>query len=382
MNYKVNTVIIGGGPAGTACGNYLQAKGISSMIIEKKSFPREKLCAGIITNKTYRQITRLWELKHKGEPLPEDIFCSATPNVRLYSGNDLLVRTHASEPFRFVKRMVFDNFLAELYTSSGGKLLENCCCKEIDTKNRRLTLNSGDTVTYRHLVAADGALSPTRKMLGAEKPVLAFCLETRIPKPANVKEVPVSIFFGAIECGYVWIFPSGDQICIGLGCAYQEGKDYRAMFADFLRKRHINAPESEWKGAFVPYGECTDQSGLPSDAVLIGDAGGFVDPINGEGLYFALSTGIEAARAVIRSMRKGTGFRPEFIKATDKYARTIRQTTRIQKLVLSGKFWKIVKNRIRNKRGLTGYYLDHLVHEYDYTFPKIWKMIIDYKLQK
>ena len=61
MHYKVGTVIIGGGPSGTACGYYLQAKGIPNIIIEKKTYPRDKLCAGLVTTKTYRMIGKIWD---------------------------------------------------------------------------------------------------------------------------------------------------------------------------------------------------------------------------------------------------------------------------------------------------------------------------------
>ena len=354
MNYKVNTVIIGGGPSGTACGNYLQAKGISNIIIEKRTFPREKLCAGLVTTKTYRMIGKIWDLQHPGEALPEDLFCSETHDVRFYCANKLLIHARTSDPFRFVHRSHFDHFLAMLYTESGGTLLQNSYCKDYDFQTNTLKLQNGDTVTYQHLIAADGAFSRTRKALGIHRPILGFCIETRIPNRKHSKYAPVRAYFGTIENGYVWIFPSGNELCVGLGSVYKKGVDYCAMFERFLKMNHIHAPRNTWKGAFVPYGECINQRDNPPDVVLIGDAGGFVDPFNGEGLYFALCTGNLAAQSIIRCEKNSTTLCSEFVKATSRYAKTIHQARIMQKPMLSRKFWSLTKNIFRNQSKYAG----------------------------
>ncbi len=382
MNYQTDTVIIGGGPSGAACGIALQSKGISSIIIEKRAYPREKLCAGLITKKTYRQICRLWHLQHPGKALPHDLFCSETDCALFYYQDERLIKAHASEPFHFVNRSHFDQFLAEMYQNSGGMLLENNSCTEIDLSGHRLTLRSGDTVTFRHLAAADGAVSNTRTVLGIAKPELAFCLETRIPKPAHIREIPVHVYYGDIENGYAWIFPSGDQICIGIISIYEPNTDYLAVFQRFLNAHHISAPKSQWKGAFVPYGEFVNQKQNHPDVVLIGDAGGFVDPIFGEGLYHALSTGIAAAKSVIRCEKRGTVLRDEFLRQTAAFTKTIQEGRRLQKLLFSEKLWKLCRRRVKNKNRFAGFFMDHLVTEYHYTYRQIWKLMLDYKRQK
>ena len=58
MNYDVEVAVIGAGPAGSACGITLQKAGITNILIDKSRFPRNKTCGGLLTEKTYRVLTK------------------------------------------------------------------------------------------------------------------------------------------------------------------------------------------------------------------------------------------------------------------------------------------------------------------------------------
>lgn len=379
MDHSVNTLIIGGGPAGAACGIALQKRGIETLIVEKRAFPRDKLCGGLVTAKTYGMIKTLWDMQRPGEELPEDLFCSESSRVELWYGEENLTGSRISTPFRFVKRAEFDGFLADLYRQAGGRLLETCTCTAMDPAGHTLTLSNGDRVAFRHLVAADGALSTARKQLGYQNPRLGFCLETRVPLPEGASFPPVRVCFGVIPKGYGWVFPSGDRLCVGLGGVYGKGIDYPAALEGFLRQNRLPVQKGSFKGAFVPYGGCVDQKRGHPDAVLIGDAGGFVDPIYGEGLYFALATGLAAAAAAEKSGQTGRAFNRVFIEETAGYAGIIRQGERLQRLLFSKGVMRVFKNRIRRKDAFLGYYCDNMVSEYRYSYGEILKMVRAYK---
>ena len=107
MNYDVNTVIIGGGPAGVSCGISLKHNGISCVIIEKNVFPREKLCGGLITEKTYKLIDELFHMGFPKEELPGSVFCDISTVVELHYSDKRLTSSYVKRPFRFVYILLY-----------------------------------------------------------------------------------------------------------------------------------------------------------------------------------------------------------------------------------------------------------------------------------
>ncbi|MBE6529156.1 MAG: geranylgeranyl reductase family protein [Ruminococcaceae bacterium] len=372
--HTVDTVIIGGGPAGICCAIGLQKRGITTLVIEKKSFPREKTCGGMVTGKTVDRLVELLDLSDDGDL--ESVFCDQSKVVALFSGTDCLTESTVSKPFRFVKRTIFDSFLVEQYRKKGGNMLENTCCKRIDLQQHKLSLSNGDSVAFCHLVGADGALSETRKLLGYRAPKLGFCVETHIPK----KQLPdcreTRIAFGAVPKGYAWIFPSGDDFCVGLGGVYQKKIPYNRLLDQFLSSLGVHPQTCRKKGAFVPYGKPVNQAHGSGDVILIGDAGGFVDPIYGEGLYFAVASGMEAANAISESSEN---IRFVFCKRTEALRKTIVQGNRLQKFFFKPTVQKLFRKIVRGKNGFVGFYCDNQIAQYNYSYARLWKLYRDYK---
>ena len=374
MDHIVDTAIIGAGPAGTACGIRLLEGGVSCLIVEKRSFPRDKVCGGLVTEKTHGLLCSL--LAPDGDLSP-DLFCDTSDRAELWYKNERLAAARVSKPFRLVRRVRLDAKLAERYRELGGTLLENSECAAIDAASRRLTLKNGDTVSFRHLVAADGALSVTRKALGFETPSLGFCAETHVKKPAGRENGAVQIHFGIVKKGYAWVFPSGDDLCVGLGGCYEKGVRYDALLREYLALNGLEA-DRPTKGAFVPYGDLVEQRGGADFAALVGDAGGFVDPLTGEGLYFALSTGIAAADAVIRSAA-GAGFKTEFLRSVAPFGKIVTQGKRTQSVFFSSVEKSAFRKKFAGKDAFVAYYCDNQLSEYNYPYAKIWEIGLDYK---
>ncbi|MBQ7715621.1 MAG: geranylgeranyl reductase family protein [Clostridia bacterium] len=377
MNYVVDTVIIGAGPSGISCAITLQKNNASNLVVEKKSFPRDKTCGGLVTNKTVKLLKTCLDLTEE-HGLP-DVFCDSENSVELYYNEKMLTRSRVSKEFRFVKRSVFDSCLARRYKELGGRLLENCSFTAIDMKNRRLTLTTGDTVDFKRLVAADGALSSTRKALGLKECKPGFCVETHIPKTKLPYKCGVRIYFGLVKAGYAWVFPSGNEYCIGLGGVFRKDIRYDESLKRFLESLGIAQDECSFKGAFVPYGRALKQKNGPDDAVFIGDAGGFVDPICGEGLYFAIASGVEAANSVLSGKER---FSREFARRTSPYVKIIDQGARIQKIFFRDTIMKRFIKRIAGKNEFVSFYCDNRVSEYNCSFAEITKKYRDYKKSK
>ena len=372
MIHYIDTVIIGGGPSGLSCALILQKNNISNIVIEKREFPREKTCGGLITNKTFKLISQ--NLGLADIEISSEIICDLSNIVELYYKNKLLTTSVISDKLRFVKRATFVNYLATKYKEIGGKLLENCSYTVLDLENHKIELTSGEIIEFEHIVVADGALSKTRKNLGYKTPELGFCVETFIPKSKLQNTEHVKIYFGIVEKGYAWIFPSGNEICIGLGGVYKKGVNYKAVLEEFLVSLGVNQNDYKIKGAFVPYGKPVNQKhGMSDDVILVGDAAGFVDPIHGEGLYFAIKSGIAAANAIINGKSK-----QEYLKQILPILKTIKQGDKLQNLFFQKSILQLFQKIIIGKDLLVAFYCDNQVSEYNYSYLNLWKFFWDY----
>ena len=372
MEHNVDTVIIGGGPSGAACALTLQKRGVSNLILEQRSFPRAKTCGGMMTEKTYRLLTKL---------LPEaelsGVFCDVSTTVEMHGTDGRLTRSEVEHPLRSVRRVTFDNFLIEQYRALGGTLLENQRRYRIDSAKKRIVLENGDVVAYKHLVAADGALSRSRAALGCRPPQLGFCLEVYVPKREMPEVDAVQIYFGIVPRGYLWVFPSGEELCIGLGGLHKKGTEYRTILQNFLSERGVDPAGRKILGAFVPIDRPVSQKKAPESVMLIGDAGGFVDPMYGEGLYFALASGIAAAEAIADG-----GGKTKFLQNAAPLADMIRQGVRVQKFFFCAPGLRLFQRKIKNRNAFVREYCDKQISTYQYSYSELITMFRDYEKRK
>ena len=377
MDNHTDTLIIGAGPAGIAAAITLQKAGISNVIIDRCKFPRNKTCGGLITNKTVRVLTELLETD-KAEDL-SGVFCDESNFVEIYHNAKMSACTETDLPFRFVKRYDFDNYLVDIYRKLGGTMYENERSYTLDLEGKNVVLSQGNRISFENLIAADGALSPIRHMLGYKKPRHGFCIETHVSKEKVAFAERIKIYFGVVEKGYGWCFPSGDECCVGLGGVYSKKINYTSIMNHFLVMLGISPEDCRLKGAFVPYGNVTCQNSGPENIVLAGDAGGFVDPIYGEGIYFAISSGMGAAKARLDS---DGNLRSNFNTRMDSYVKIIKQGTFLQKLFF-GRFLKgFIIKKMHEKNSFIKYYCDNQISEYNYAYLKILELYKDYKREK
>ena len=371
MSAKYNTVIIGAGPCGSACGITLQRRGISCCVIDRAVFPRKKTCAGLVTGKTYRLINRLF-----GEEKTDCLFCDSANKIRLLKGTDELVRAPLKNPVRLVKRYDFDNALVQRYKSLGGTIFEGETIRRIDYSSNKIKLKSGTTVEYNYLVFADGALSMSRKKLGLNKEKLAFGIEAYIPRE-KLSTDSIDIYFEYIEGGYIWVFPHDDTVCAGAVNQYIKGVDYKEILSYFLLDMGVNPDEVKYAGAFLPYGEVVNQNKLPENVILAGDAAGFADPISGEGLYMALQSGIFAAEAMQSKAPKSV-----YLNKIKPLKRAVTDGKKAQKLFYSKPIFSKMLNKAKGKQKFVSFYFDNAVEEYNYEYRQLFKLYKDYKSNK
>ena len=148
---EFEVVVIGAGPAGISCAKTLQKNGISNCIIEKKQFPRNKTCGGLVSNKTTSLLKE--EFPNVNKRLDEvALECSA--DVSLVNGEESSADFTVKDSFYIVQRKTFDNCLLEEYKSLGGIIFENETDYAIDFSKNNIVLSDGSKIEYKYLVFA------------------------------------------------------------------------------------------------------------------------------------------------------------------------------------------------------------------------------------
>lgn len=112
---KFDVIVIGGGPAGTSCGIELRKKNYKTCIVDKKIFPQEKLCGGLITQKTI-DLLKSFDLSVK----TSDFYCRISNKIEVYNSNERLNSININISYYFTDRFVFDNLLTNEYKRYNG----------------------------------------------------------------------------------------------------------------------------------------------------------------------------------------------------------------------------------------------------------------------
>lgn len=367
MNHQFETVIIGAGPAGSGCGITLQKEHHSVCMIDKAVFPRGKTCAGLVTGKTLDMLRTIFD---KADV--EELFCYTADTIKLYRKTQLLAAAPIANRARLVNRIDFDNALVERYKALGGKIMEGERVS-IDYAGSRVVLLNGDTIEYQNLIFADGALSMAHKLIKVDKRKMAFGIEAYVPSEQLCTD-SVDLYFDCIDYGYLWVFPHGDTVCVGVAGLYDKKIDYQKIITDFLEEAGVDPAIQHYTGAFLPYGYAVPQDKLPENVMLVGDAGGFTDPISGEGLYMALRTGMLAAEAASSSDPKRT-----YLKSVKPLTKIIKEGTKVQKIFFSSTVQKVFLSKVEGKTDLVSYFYDHMVDDYHYDYGDVRKLLSDYR---
>lgn len=309
-NYDV--IIVGAGPAGSTAGYVLSSSGLNVLIIDKSTFPRKKLCAGLITHKTVGLLERIFGATV--DKLKENnIINYEAGSYEVRDRKKLIAQRTFRIPFRFIDRYVYDNFLLQKTRQAGADIMEGEGVTSLDMINSSVTTSSGRRFKAAVIVGADGVNSRIRRSFMVElfgrndwTKNTAAAHEIFVPRKAfkDQFEHPV-LFFDYINKGYVWIFPGREFAKIGIcGLRQDNNKDILTLFRDFLSEVNIvDITKHKISSYVLPYGNY-----LPSpvfkNVILTGDAAGFADPLLGEGIYYAHRSAEFATRAILETIGK------------------------------------------------------------------------------
>ena len=343
MVKSYDVVVAGAGPAGAAAAAVLAGQGASVALLDRVAHPRPKLCGGLLTAKTVEALARIFGLTERDLAERGGLFHSTPEYLFLHQGRELL-RGAAADAFRFVDRPLFDALLVSVAVARGAEYLPGRAVESCDQLAGLVRVRGGEEYAGRFVIGADGANSVTRRALcidrAAQRAIwqrnLAAAIEVELPvgqgpglfpRAVRVPELHV----GAPKvpgAGYGWVFPGPRGPKVGI-CGLRryerdgrDGRDFGAIFVDFLRLLGVPEPEGvALHGHPLPYGNALANP-ASGRLLLAGDAGGFVEPLFGEGIFYALATGAHAASAALRGLEHGKA------AAAREYERLLKRTVR------------------------------------------------------
>src|SRR4051794_4805350 len=334
-------VVVGAGPGGSTAAYHLAQAGVDVLVCEKSQFPREKVCGDGLTPRAVKQLVAMGV-----ETSPEQGWIK-NHGLRIIGGG---MRIQVAWPdlasfpsYGLVRpRQDFDEVLARTAQKAGARLHENTTVTGpvVDERTGRVvgvttqSKATGRGATFRAplVIVADGNSSRFSLALGIRKrddrPMgVAYRKYFRSPRhDDDWLESWLELWDGEpgkgrLLPGYGWIFGVGDGTSnVGLGILNTSdafGKtDYRAMLDRWL----ANLPE-DWgyveenstgptRGAALPMG-FNRKPHYANGALLVGDAGGMVNPMNGEGIAYAMESGRMAAEVVAQALAAPEGPRRE-----------------------------------------------------------------------
>ncbi|QJB55759.1 geranylgeranyl reductase family protein [Pseudodesulfovibrio sp. zrk46] len=308
---QYDVIICGGGPAGATAGTILAAKGHSVAILDKATFPRKKLCGGLLTWKSVKLLETAF-----GET-PESLTDAGVIN---YASDQFSIRTYESSiangglpyPFHFVDRTPFDARLLENARNSGCDTFEDVKVEQVDTLSGVVKTSCEKEFHGKYILGADGANSVVRRAFpnynrDRFKNFMAPALEISFPLDHFPRAVlHPELVIGFMDAGYGWVFPNQDRVVVGICGLRQEKVNFSDLFREyleFLEIEQLHIPE--FHGHPLPYGNYLENP-VHGRALLAGDAGGFVEPLFGEGIFFALCSGYYAGHALAEALTKRT----------------------------------------------------------------------------
>ena len=323
---RYEVIIVGGGPAGSTAGSILASAGYRVCILEEKFFPRDKICGDALSAGA---IEILRQVGHVGERILDEANHRVYTNRLVFPNGQSIDRklkdSRKDLDFHVIlPRILLDAWLAENFRSCGGVLIEGFQVQKVLEVDGRATgvegIKDGKTgsMSSKIVIAADGESSVSRAFFRRKvNPPQHRAIAMRAYfDQVNTEDGVAEHYFGLdIPLGYGWIFPLGKgkaNVGVILRCDAQ--KKYDKELSDvFHRFAHENPVTRSRMGSGTIHGTARKWSlslgtraggNYGSGIMVAGDAGSFVDPFSGEGIYHAVLTGKLAAETAMRALAR------------------------------------------------------------------------------
>lgn len=303
MALEYDVIIVGAGPAGSTAARFCAKEGLKTLLIEKERFPRYKPCGGFLSPRVLRQFD--FDI--------EGIIDSTVSEVKFTFKSKDPFSIASTYPIGYlVMRDSFDHLLCRKAQEAGAEFYEGRRVVGFrqDTEGVDIAMMEGEPVRCRYLVGADGARSMVRSSLYpgvTQKAGMAMTGEGCWATGFQGRLMPVHLDFGGVPSGYGWVFPKGNFASVGIGVLRpSKGTKLRSQFEHFVESMSNTLGMTMEKACFHPlptfYGD--DLPRAKGRVLLVGDAANLMDPLTGEGIYYAVRSGKMAAEAIVTAIKQ------------------------------------------------------------------------------
>jgi flavin-dependent dehydrogenase len=281
--------VLGGGPAGAFAAAQLASAGIETIVFDEK-LAWEKPCGGGITYKAYREYPFLLENSTPKKLITETVL--AAPDAGA-------VTLRLREPLLIYSRFDLNRMLLERAERAGARI-EKARVLGMERAGSRwlLRTNSGSLDTDFCIVAT-GARNPLRDVgtqltPGDTMAALGYYV------PGQQDKVDIQ-FLPHLE-GYIWVFPRCGHLSVGICGKGEPASSLRKRLEDYMCEKGLSAKGAAFYSHLLPSLETAawKKNRVSGEGWLaVGDAAGLVDPVTGEGLYYAIRSADLAAKALL-----------------------------------------------------------------------------------
>lgn len=282
--------VLGGGPAGASAAERLARAGLSTIILDEK-LAWEKPCGGGMTYKAYSQYPYLIENDSPKKLITDTML--AAPK----SGG---FKMKLTRPLVIYSRIDLNGMLLRRAEEAGAQIeKERVLGLERSSSGWRIRTRCGN-IAADYCVVATGARNPLRDV-GTQYTAQDTMYALGYFVPSDQEHIDIQ-FLPNLE-GYIWVFPRAGHLSIGICGKSESAQCLRSRLERYMDEKGYSRKDAKFYGHMLPSLESRGwrNNRLAGDGwIAVGDAGGLVDPITGEGLYYAIRSGDLASQVLIQ----------------------------------------------------------------------------------
>jgi geranylgeranyl reductase family protein len=282
--------VLGGGPAGSIAAAKLAAAGLETYLLDEK-LAWEKPCGGGITYKAYDKYPFL-----KDNDAPKQFVTDTFIGAPKAGIAPIKLR----QPLIIYSRYDLNSLLLRRAGNAGVKI-EKTRVLGLERREGRWDIRTrGGSLDADYCIVATGARNPLRDVGTQLRPADAM-IALGYYVPAAQSHIDIQ-FLPQLE-GYIWVFPRTGHLSVGICGKGEPAHQLRARLEQYMRDKEIDYSKAQFYSHLLPSLETpawkTNRVAGPG-WMAVGDAGGLVDPITGEGLYYAMRSADLAAETIVQ----------------------------------------------------------------------------------